>query len=415
MGTEGTRARSHAHGRLHGRIAVHGVVVVLALLAVSFTARYPVRTSAAPAFNAPAYSFSGLAGNGRTDTTTFLRAGSSIRTSDSITNYVARDATVVRAAGGVSPMASFSSGVAAASAASGEQNAGVQPLADVIDPKKPYVLYETQPGDTVSGVAQRFGISLTSLLVNNQHIEDVNLIQKGQLLLVPRKDGIMVKVAYSDTVASLVKQYDNVSENDVIGYKPNAISDPSSLEVGAYVLLPGATIKPPPPPPPPVIASTPSSPSSPSGPISGTGSAIAGSGGRFSLPLAGYHGVSDPFGSSRGGGTFHTGIDLDLWGSALHHSNVFSACNGVVTATEYLTYSYGYHVIVDCGDGWTTLYAHFDQILVSPGQRVSAGTTLGISGLTGNTTGEHLHFEIRYNGAYVNPAEYLNFSSLPFR
>jgi len=306
-------------------------------------------------------------------------------------------------------MASFSSGVAAASASSGEQNAGVQPLADVIDPKKPYVLYETQPGDTVSGVAQKFGVTLKSLLINNQHIEDVNLIQKGQLLLVPRKDGILVKVAYSDTVASLVKQYDTVTANDVVGYKPNAISDPASLEVGAYVLLPGATIKPPPPPPPPVVASV------PSGPIVGSGTAIPGSGGRFSLPLAAYHGVSDPFGSPRGGGTFHTGIDLDLYGSALHHSNVFSACNGVVAATEYLTYSYGYHVIVDCGDGWTTLYAHLDQILVSPGQRVSAGTTVGISGLTGNTTGEHLHFEIRYNGAYVNPADYLNFSALPLR
>jgi len=412
MGTEGTRARSHAHARLHGRIAVHVVVVALALLAVSFTARYPVRTSAAPAFTASAYSFSGLAGNSRTDTDTYLRAGSSIRTSDSIANYVPRDTTAVRAAGGVSPTASFSSGVAAASASSGEQNAGVRPLADVIDPKKPYVLYETQPGDTVSGVAQKFGITLKSLLINNQHIEDVNLIQKGQLLLVPRADGILVKIAFSDTVASLVKQYDNVTANDVIGYKPNAVSDPASLEVGSYLLLPGATLKPPPPPPPPpVVAST------PSGPIVGTGSAsaIPSSGGRFGFPLVAYHGVSDPFGVPRGGGTYHTGIDLDLWGSALHHSNVFSACNGVVADIEYLTYSYGYHVIVDCGDGWTTLYAHLDQILVSPGQRVSMGTTVGISGLTGNTTGEHLHFEIRYNGAYVNPADYLDFSQLPLK
>ena len=393
-------------------MTVHFVVMALALLAVSFAARYPARTSAAPAFIAPAYSFSGLAGNGRTDADTYLRAGSSIQTSDSITSYVPHDTTAVRAAGGVSPTASFSSGVAAASATSGEQNAGVQPLADVIDPKKPYVLYETQPGDTVSGVAQKFGITLNSLLINNQHIEDVNLIQKGQLLLVPRKDGILVKAAYDDTVDSLVKQYDNVTANDVIDYKPNAISDPASLSVGDYVLLPGATLKPPPPPPPPpppVVASV------PSGPIVGTGSPIPSSGGRFGFPLGAFHGVSDPFGVPRGGGTYHTGIDLDLWGSALHHSNVFSACDGVVADTEYLTYSYGYHVIVDCGDGWTTLYAHLSQILVTPGQRVSKGTTVGVSGVTGNTTGEHLHFEIRYNGAYVNPADYLDFSQLPLK
>jgi murein DD-endopeptidase MepM/ murein hydrolase activator NlpD len=88
---------------------------------------------------------------------------------------------------------------------------------------------------------------------------------------------------------------------------------------------------------------------------------------------------------------------------------LFSVCDGVVSKTEYLTYSYGYHVVIDCGDGWTTLYAHMSQISVSPGQRVSAGATIGTTGLTGFTTGHHLHFEIRINGRYVNPALYLNF------
>ena len=91
--------------------------------------------------------------------------------------------------------------------------------------------------------------------------------------------------------------------------------------------------------------------------------------------------MSDPFGVSRGGGSYHTGIDLDMYGFAF--SPIFSVCDGVVISTEYLTYSYGYHVIVDCGDGWTTLYAHMSQINVSPGQRVSAGSTLGMTGLTG--------------------------------
>ena len=48
-------------------------------------------------------------------------------------------------------------------------------------------------------------------------------------------------------------------------------------------------------------------------------------------------------------------------------------------------------------------------ILAAPGQRVSAGTQIGVSGVTGFTTGEHLHFEIRFNGGYVNPANYLSF------
>ncbi len=399
MGTEGTRARSHAHGRRHGRITVHAVVVVLALLAVTFAARFPGQSSAStPAV--PAFALSGITGNAQANSLTFLRPGTSLQTRESISSLTARsDVASVRAAGGVSPTSSFSSGVSAAAATSGEQGAGVKPLADIVDPRRPFVLYDTQAGDTVSGVAAKFGIGIGTLLDNNPHVENRNLIQLGQQLLVPRKDGILYKVAHGDSVNSIVKQYDNITAQTVLEYKPNGIVDSSSLEVGSYVLLPGATQKPPPPPPP--------APKPAQRPIGGGGSAPPPSGGRFNFPLAGWRGVSDPFGTDRGGGRIHEGIDLDLYG--YHHSNIFSACNGVVSKTEYLTYSYGYHVVVDCGDGWTTLYAHMDQINVNPGQRVSAGTVLGISGVTGYTTGEHLHFEIRFNGAPVNPADYLGF------
>jgi murein DD-endopeptidase MepM/ murein hydrolase activator NlpD len=117
--------------------------------------------------------------------------------------------------------------------------------------------------------------------------------------------------------------------------------------------------------------------------------------------------VSDPFGTGRGAGRIHEGIDLDLFGYG--PVNIFSACDGVVSRVEYLTYSYGYHVVVDCGDGWTTLYAHMSDIWVSPGQYVGAGTILGLTGLTGYTTGHHLHFEIRHFGGPVDPAIYLGF------
>jgi murein DD-endopeptidase MepM/ murein hydrolase activator NlpD len=402
MGTEGTRARSHAHGKRHGRITVHLLVVLLAVLAVTFAARYPNASSASSAVALPSFTFSGVTGTGLARISTYFRPGASYQTRDSVSALTAvSDVASVRAAGGVSPMSSFSSGVSAATASSGEAGAGLKPLADIVDPKQPFVLYVAQPGDSVSLVAQKYGISLRTLLDNNPTVQDRNLIQKGQQLVVPRKDGILYKVGFGETVDSIVKQYDNITSDTVLDYKPNNISDPKNLESGKYLLLPGATVKPPPPPPP-------APPARPSGPISGNGGApLPGGSGRFGYPLATWHGVSDPFGSNRGAGTYHTGIDLDLYG--LHHSNIFSACDGVVQKTEYLTYSYGYHVIVDCGDGWSTLYAHMDQINVSPGQRVNKGTILGISGLTGFTTGEHLHFEIRFEGAPVNPADYLGF------
>ncbi|MGE5595731.1 MAG: peptidoglycan DD-metalloendopeptidase family protein [Hyphomicrobiales bacterium] len=384
--------------------------MTLALLAVTFAARFPDASNAQRTVSVPTFALSGVTGSPSAHAATYFRPGTSHQTHESVAALTARsDVASVRAAGGVSPISSFTAGVAAAAVDSGEQGAGVQPLADIVDPRKPFVLYETMAGDTVSGIAEKFGIQLRTLLDNNPTVGDGEIILQGQQLVVPRKDGILHKVGYGETVDSIVAQYDNITAATVIDYRPNAITDPSQLEVGRYLLLPGATVKPPPPPPPPEErpAPPPSSPSGGGGNSGGGGSPRPGGSGRFSFPLAAWHGISDPFGVARGGGTYHTGIDLDLWG--FHHVSIFAACDGTVVKTEYLTYSYGYHVVIDCGDGFSTLYAHMDRIDVSPGQYVSAGTPLGISGLTGFTTGEHLHFEIRINGAPVNPADYLPF------
>lgn len=404
MGTQGRRARSTAHGKRNGRITVHIVIVTLAALAVAFAARFPDSSSASSSLSVPNFAFSGLAGNTQANTAAIFRPPSTNQTSDSSALLATRsDASSVRAAGGVSPTSSFSAGVAAAAASSGEQDAGVKPLADIVDPRQPFILYTAQPGDSASLIAGKFGIALSTLLMNNPEVPVSAVIQNGQQLIVPRKDGILYKVKASDTVASIVGQYDNITADTVVGYKPNAIADPSALKQGDFLLLIGATIKPPPPPPPPPPART-----NPSGGSGGSGGApAAGSNGIFHYPLARWRGVSDAFGVDVEMNRWHTGIDLDLYG--LHHSSVFSACNGTVTTVEYLTYSYGYHVIVDCGGGFSTLYAHLSEIDVSVGQRVSAGTQVGVSGLTGFTTGEHLHFEIRVNGTAVNPQNYLDF------
>jgi murein DD-endopeptidase MepM/ murein hydrolase activator NlpD len=405
MGTQGQRTRSHAHGKRHGRMMVHLVVMLLAAFAVVFAARFPNTSSASSSLTVPAFSLSGLTGSTQSHTLAYFRPASTNQTQSSVADLVSTtDVSSIRAAGGVSPTASFSAGVTAAAVSSGEQGANVKPLADIIDPRQPFVLYEAQPGDSASVIAGKFGIKLQTLLMNNPEVRDSDLIQRGQQLVVPRKDGILYKIKSGDTVGSVVGQYDNITSDAVVSYKPNAIADGSTLKQGDFLLLIGATIKPPPPPPPP----PPARPSSSGGPVSGRGgSAAPGANGIFHFPLATWRGVSDPFGVDIPMNRFHTGIDLDLYG--LHHSTIFSACDGTVTTTEFLTYSYGYHVIVDCGGGWSTLYAHMDAISVSPGQHVSAGAPLGVSGTTGFTTGEHLHFEILKNGSAVNPADYLDF------
>ncbi|MBE6850312.1 MAG: M23 family metallopeptidase [Ruminococcus sp.] len=70
---------------------------------------------------------------------------------------------------------------------------------------------------------------------------------------------------------------------------------------------------------------------------------------------------------------------------------------------------YGNYVLVSHGDGYSTMYAHMQQVNVSVGQRVSKGQSLGQVGCTGHSTGFHLHFEIRKNGSAVNPKNYLNY------
>ena len=102
-------------------------------------------------------------------------------------------------------------------------------------------------------------------------------------------------------------------------------------------------------------------------------------------------------------GGYHGGIDFPVSTG----SNVYAAAGGTVILVKYLNYSYGYHVMIDHGDGLSTLYAHNSQILVNVGDHVSAGQVIALSGSTGNSTGPHCHFEVRVNGSQVNPLNYL--------
>lgn len=128
--------------------------------------------------------------------------------------------------------------------------------------------------------------------------------------------------------------------------------------------------------------------------------------GRFSLPLRQWSHQTDRFGAPRGYGWIHGGIDLAVEG--FERSPVYAACTGSVSTAEY-SYGYGNYVIVDCGDGWETLYAHLSEIHVAVGDAVDNETVLGRTGSSGFSTGEHLHFEIIHNGVRQNPENYLDF------
>lgn len=405
MGIEGTRARSHAHTRRYGRFTVHVLIVVLAVLVVVSATRFPTRSAALAQAPVPAFTFSGVASGAQQPAGLVFRPGSTTLTLGSVVGVASRiEGLDSRAVGGISPVNSLSAGVTAAAVASGEVGAGIRPLADIVDPRSPIIEYQTQAGDSVSAVAARFGISMETLLDNNPTVKNPNLLPKGLVLAIPRRDGILHRVAHGETVATIVRQYDNITVAGVVDYRPNNITDPDRLVTGTVLLLPGATVKPPPPPPPP--PQRPTAPRAPAGPPA-VGSPIPNPGGIFThFPLAAWRGVSDPFGTPRGT-RWHTGIDLGLFG--FPPSPLFAVCNGVVTRTEFLTHGYGWYVVIDCGGGWSVLYAHMSQIDVVPGQSVSSGETIGLTGLTGFTTGHHLHFEIRYEGRFLDPALFMDF------
>ena len=100
---------------------------------------------------------------------------------------------------------------------------------------------------------------------------------------------------------------------------------------------------------------------------------------------------------------YHKGIDIP--GSA--GTNIVAADAGKVLKVSKLTYGYGWHVIIDHGNGVSTLYAHCSRLDVSVGDYVEKGQVVAGIGTTGNSTGNHVHFEVRINGVQQNPLNYV--------
>jgi penicillin-binding protein A len=106
------------------------------------------------------------------------------------------------------------------------------------------------------------------------------------------------------------------------------------------------------------------------------------------------------------GGDFkegHPGIDL----ASPLGSPVFAADTGLVIFAGWSGLGYGNSILIDHGNGFQTLYAHLSQVSVYCGARVEKGKLIGLSGNTGNSTGPHLHFEVRVPGGYINPLRVL--------
>ena len=100
----------------------------------------------------------------------------------------------------------------------------------------------------------------------------------------------------------------------------------------------------------------------------------------------------------------HTGMDI---GGVPVGTSIYAAADGIVIKSVKNTYGYGYHIIIDHGNGVQTLYAHCSKLYAKVGDEVKRGDKIALLGATGNAYGKHLHFEIRINGEYKDPEEYI--------
>ena len=105
-------------------------------------------------------------------------------------------------------------------------------------------------------------------------------------------------------------------------------------------------------------------------------------------------------------GSYHGALDICVYGGS-YGLKISAAESGKVITASY-HWSYGNYIVIDHGNGLSTLYAHCSSLAVGAGQSVSKGQTIGYIGSTGNSSGPHLHFEVRVNGSRTNPLNYIS-------
>lgn len=266
--------------------------------------------------------------------------------------------------------------------------------------------YIVKGGDTLSIIAEYYGISTESILWANS-MKDTDYIKPGQVLEIPPSDGVLVTVSSGDTLAGLAKKYD-ANEQSIADF--NWLDYPFTLEQGVKLFIPDGKM--PAPPKPVVIASTPSFVSNQYTSAAASASVGDPNVGRFLLwPVAGGAGVM-----SQGYKPWHMAIDIasrDLPNivAAASGTVIFAGCSGYCPplGETYGGSGYAWSIQIDHGNGYTTWYAHLKNIYVRSGQGVGAGEVIGQMGSTGRSTGPHVHFELRRGvgyGSQVNPLGY---------
>jgi LysM repeat protein len=268
--------------------------------------------------------------------------------------------------------------------------------------RKGIVDYQIISGDTLFGLAKEYSLKPESILWANEGIlhDNPHLISLGVTLKIPPEDGILYEWKAGDKLDHIAGLY-KVKVEDILLYPGNNldITNPV-IQPGTLIMIPGGyrplernwTV--------PLAAENVSGGTTAkiNGPGSCTPSGVAFGTGAFGWPA--------PYPGKVSGNDYwegHPAIDIQCYeGDA-----IFASDSGMVIYAGPISGGYGNLVAIDHQGGYVTIYGHLSSWSVSCGQIVSKGTVIGACGSTGNSTGAHLHFEIRQNGGFLNPWQVL--------
>jgi murein DD-endopeptidase MepM/ murein hydrolase activator NlpD len=257
--------------------------------------------------------------------------------------------------------------------------------------------YTVQSGDTLSDIADKFDISIATILWENK-LTVHDFIQPGQTLSILPTTGITYKVQAGDTIAKIAAA-NGVDPQDIESW--NNITDETALALGQSLIIPGGKI------------ATPLAPkprfrilASPIQVFTKPPDAVDNNITDMVWPTTS-HIITQPYGIwSRIDHGIHTGVDL----GAPYGAPIYAADDGIVTHSgcgSSCSTGYGYYIDIDHGNGIMTRYGHTSKRFVVVGQQVHRGEVIALIGSTGHSTGPHLHFEVRVNGRHVNPMPYI--------
>lgn len=238
--------------------------------------------------------------------------------------------------------------------------------------------YEVASGDTLGSIAEKFDISVDTIKWSNS-LKTEKLIP-GQSLRIPPVTGIVHKVTAGDTIFSVAKKYKSDPQK-VVNFPANDFTDLDTfaLNIGQTLFVPDGVMP---------EAQAVYRPAQ-------VPQFIAGAGGKFLWPTQGsitQYPVS-----------YHMAVDI----ANREAPPVAAGDGGSVAYAGCIRYGYGCHVIVNHADGYQTLYGHLSSYTVNSGDKVGRGQVIGKMGSTGRSSGTHLHFEVRKNGALLNPLGFL--------